>query len=169
VRTVLSHFIQEPTMSNSLSNSLSSSLSLPVFARRFVAGDAAAANRAAEVDLPGSRIGIETDRGLVTAFYIDAKPRRDAIVIPLGAGNWNGGAPTPEATRHARLLLDNGVTVLLVDVRWYEGWRGRLLGRPYGAVMRGALDYLVARGHDEADCTVDGWSKAAEATACARP
>ena len=162
---MLSHFLQEPTVSNALSKSLS----LPLFPRRFVADDAAAANHAAELDLRGSRICIETDRGLVSAFYIDAKPRRDAIVIPLGAGNWNGGAPTPAAMRHARLLLDNGVTVLIVDVRWYEGWRGRLLGRPYDAVMRGALDYLVARGHDETDCTVDGWSKADQATACARP
>jgi hypothetical protein len=152
-----------------MSNSLPNSLSLPLFARRFVGGDAAAANRAADLDLRGSRIRIETERGLVTAFYLDAKPRRDAIVIPLGAGNWNGDAPTPEALRHARLLIDNGLSVLIVDVRWYEGWRGRLLGRPYDAVVRGALDYLVARGHDETDCTVDGWSKPDPATACARP
>ena len=149
---------------------MSNSLSFPLLLRRFVAEDATTANRTgAELDLPGSRICIETDRGLVTAFYIDTKPRRDAIVIPLGAGNWNGGAPTPEPMRHVRLLLDSGVTVLIVDVRWYEGWRGRLLGRPYDAVLRGALDYLAARGHDQTDCTVDGWSKAAQATACARP
>jgi hypothetical protein len=47
------------------------------------------------------------------------------------------------------------VSVLLVDVKCYEGWRGRILGRTRDIAIRGAIDYLVARGHDESDCTVD--------------
>jgi len=146
---------------------MSHSLPLPSPFRslRNAAPKAADRGDAALPDLRASRIHIETDRGLVTAFYVDAKPRRDAIVMPLRAGNWNGGDPAPEAKRHARLLHDNGVSVLIVDVRWYEGWRGRLLGRRYEAVMRGALDYLVARGHDESDCVIDG----VPPTACGRP
>jgi hypothetical protein len=107
-------------------------------------------------DLRGFRIHLETERGLVSAFYLDAKPRRDATVIPLAAGHWSGSEPAPEVIRHARLLHTSGVSVLLVDVRGCEGWRGRLLGRRCDAALRGALDYLVARGHDESDCTVDG-------------
>jgi len=150
---------------------MSHSLSLPLLPRPRVADAAHSIEHGVDalVGLRGARIRIDTGRGLVTAFYLDAKPRRDAIVVPLGAGNWNGSEPAPEAMRHARLLLDSGVTVLIVDVRSHEGWRGRLLGRPFDAAMRGALDYLVARGHDESDCTVDGWSRAAEVTACARP
>jgi len=129
-------------------------LSLPLVARPRFAADRASADRT--LDLRGSRIHLQTERGLVAAFYLDAKPRRDATVVPLGAGHWNGGEPAAEVVRHARLLLESGVSVLLVDVRWYEGWRGRLLGRPFETVMRGALDYLVARGHDESDCTIDG-------------
>ena len=58
--------------------------------------------------------------------------------------------------RHAQLLLASGVSVLLVDVTWYDGWRGRLLGRNRGMAIRAGLDYLVARGHNESDCIVDG-------------
>jgi hypothetical protein len=100
-------------------------------------------------DLRAWRIHVETDRGLAPAYYLDAKPRQDAIVIPLR------GEPAPEVVRHARLLVDSGVSVLLVDVTCYEGWRGRLLGRTADIAIRGALDYLVARGHDESDCTID--------------
>ena len=123
-------------------------LSLPLVARSLPASVDRATDPAP--DLRACRIHIETDRGLVTAYYLDAKPRQDAIVIPLR------GEPAPEVVRHARLLVDSGVSVLLVDVTCYEGWRGRLLGRTADIAIRGALDYLVARGHDESDCTVDG-------------
>ena len=129
-------------------------LSLPIAARPLVA--APRETRDAALDLRGARIGLETERGLVTAFYLDAKPRRDATVIPLAAGHWIGSEPAPEVVRHARLLLVSGVSVLLVDVRRCEGWRGRLLGCRADGVVRCALDYLVARGHDESDCIVDG-------------
>jgi hypothetical protein len=122
-------------------------LSLPLGTRPFPARIDRAADSA--IDLRESRVQVETDRGLVTAYYLDAKPRQDAIVIPLR------GEPVPEVMRYARLLVDSGVSVLLVDVTCYEGWRGRILGRTRDIAIRGALDYLVARGHDESDCTVD--------------
>jgi hypothetical protein len=122
-------------------------LSLPLGARSLPARVDRAADSA--IDLRESRVHVETDRGLVTAYYLDAKPRQDAIVIPLR------GEPSPEVMRYARLLVDSGVSVLLVDVKCYEGWRGRILGRTFDIAIRGALDYLVARGHDESDCTVD--------------
>lgn len=130
---------------------------LPLPPRTLLANARPGADRSIEtaLDLRHSRIHVETDRGLVTAFYLDSKPRRDVIVVPLGAGHWRGGEPTQEVTRHARLLIDSGVSVLLVDVRWHEGWRGRLLGRTRKIALRGALDYLVARGHEASDSVVD--------------
>ena len=59
-----------------------STLSLP-FATRARPGYARPiAERAGGIplDLRSSRIHMETDRGLVVAFYVDAKPRQDAIV-----------------------------------------------------------------------------------------
>jgi len=135
-----------------------STLSLPFATRARPGYVRPIAERAGGIplDLRSSRIHVETDRGLVVAFYVDAKPRQDAIVIPLVAGNSYGGEPTPEVMRHAQLLLASGVSVLLVDVTWYDGWRGRLLGRNRGMAIRAGLDYLVARGHNESDCVVDG-------------
>jgi hypothetical protein len=129
-------------------------LTLPIAGRPLVAACRRTTDPA--LDLRGSRIHLATGRGLVTAFYLDAKPRRDATVIPLAAGHWSGSEPAPEVMRHARLLHANGVSVLLVDVRGCEGWRARLAGRRTDGVVRCALDYLVARGHDESDCIVDG-------------
>ena len=107
--------------------------------------------------LAGARIHLTTDHGLVDAWFLDATPRRDATVIPLGRGCWQHDVPTAPAMKRARMLLEDGVSVLLVDVRGCERWWARLLGRSPVAPMRSGLDYLVARGFDEDDCTADAW------------
>jgi L-gulonate 5-dehydrogenase len=69
-------------------------------------------------------------------------------VVVLGAG--------PIGQALALAATDRGASVLLVDTRSHEGFRARLLRRSRETAIRAALDYLVARGHDERDCTVDG-------------
>jgi hypothetical protein len=108
-------------------------------------------------DLPDARIYLTADESLVPAWYLDTKPRRDATVIPLRRGGWKHGGPTLEAMKRARLLLESGVSVLLVDVRSFEGWWARLCGRSGANAIRAGLDYLIARGHDEDACVVDAW------------
>ncbi|MEO8754920.1 MAG: hypothetical protein ABI624_19825 [Casimicrobiaceae bacterium] len=108
-------------------------------------------------DLPDARIWLIADDALVPAWYLDTKPRRDATVIPLGRGCWAYGAPTATAMKRARLLLETGVSVLLVDARACDGWWARLLGRSRTGLLRAGLDYLAERGHDEDACTVDAF------------
>jgi hypothetical protein len=135
-------------------------LLLPLVARSPIeTAPAATTNRlvADTLDFAGARIHLETDFGLVPAWYLGARPRRDAMVIALGRTSWEREGPRPHALQHARRLWEEGVSVLLVDVRGCEAWWARLLGRSLTRVMRGAVDYLDARGHEEEDCVVGGW------------
>jgi hypothetical protein len=136
-------------------------LPLPFVTRSPLAtADAAATLNRPVADTPDfadARIHLATDRGLVTAWYLGAKPRRDAMVIALRRASFDSAGQGFPAFRDARRLLESGVSVLLVDVRGCEAWWAGLLGRSLERVMRAAVDYLVARGHEEEDCVVGEW------------
>ena len=101
------------------------------------------------VDLDGRSVALPVvGRRVVTAWFLDVKPRRDATVVALGRGAWRDGQPNASAQAQAAALIERGVGVLLVDVRRASLLSSRWTGCKAERIVRTAVEYLEDRGYD---------------------
>lgn len=86
--------------------------------------------------------------GPVVAWYFGVTPRRDATILALGGRAWRDGQPDAHVQAHAAALIEQGVSVLLVDLRRSEHFWSSWIGCTSGRILEAAMAYLEDRGYD---------------------
>ena len=86
--------------------------------------------------------------GPVVAWYFGVTPRRDATVLAVGGRAWRDGVPDAHAQAHAAALIEQGVSVLLVDMRRSEHMWSTWIDCTPERILDAALAYLEERGYD---------------------
>jgi hypothetical protein len=101
------------------------------------------------LDFSGRSVHLDgANVGAVAAWYFGVTPCRDATVIAVGGRAWDDGMPGARTQAHAAALIEQGVSVLLVDMRRSEHVWSTWIGCTPERILEAAMAYLEDRGYD---------------------
>lgn len=107
------------------------------------------ADQRAELDAHAVRFAARDGRARIEGWYLEAKPRRGAVIFVHGKDACRGDELKSPTLHLARALNAHGLSVLMLDLRGHGLSSGARL--TYGEHERhdvlGAVDYLLERGH----------------------
>lgn len=101
------------------------------------------------LDFSGRSVHLDgANVGAVVAWYFGVTPRRDATILAVGGRAWHDGVPGARTQAHAAALIEQGVSVLLVDMRRSEHVWSTWIDCTPERILDAAMAYLEDRGHD---------------------
>jgi len=120
------------------------------FARsRGIAPRAAPATHRHFLDFSGRSVHLDgANVGPVVAWYFGVTPCRDVTILAVGGRAWHDGVPGAQAQAHAAALIEQGVSVLLVDMRRSEHVWSTWIDCTPERILDAAKAYLEDRGYD---------------------
>jgi hypothetical protein len=101
------------------------------------------------LDFPGRSVHLDgATVGPVVAWYFGVTPSRDATILAVGGRAWHDGVPGASIQAHAAALIEQGVSVLLVDMRRSEHVWSTWIDCTPERILEAAMAYLEDRGYD---------------------